>query len=283
MNFLNSILRVSRVKLDILVLALLILLYESLFLELYMSKWEFDGYTQAYAILPITTWLIWRQREVFHISERQYTSIETIGGGALLFAGVMLYLLGSRFEYLSISALSLIPVAFGTVITLYSIKTAAKLSFPILYMLLLVPPPTSILDSLTLSMRHGVSVATAWTLQLLNYPITRKGLMLNIGDIDIYMGEPCSGFRSLITLFSLMLAYIYIRKTTLYRKLILSLFIVPMALLGNLIRVITVCLLTYYFGEEIGQGFFHWFSGMLIFSIMLLGMISIEKLIEKVK
>jgi exosortase len=157
------------------------------------------------------------------------------------------------------------------------------LSFPILYLLLLVPPPFGILDSITLPMRHGISVLTENILYLLNYPISRKGLLLTIGYNDILMGAPCSGFRSLITMFSLVLVYVYISKGNISKKLILTFFIVPMALLGNLVRVITLCLITFYFGEETGQGFFHNFSGIVIFIITLLGLMGAESVLERMQ
>jgi exosortase len=174
----------------------------------------------------------------------------------------------------------LIPFLFGLTGYLYGSNTAKTLSFPILYLLLLVPPPFGILDSITLPMRYGISSAAESILSFLNYPISKKGLVLTIGYQDIFMGEPCSGFRSLITMISLVLVYVYITKGKLLKKFILTSFIVPMALLGNLVRVITLCLITFYFGEEAGQGFFHNFSGIVIFIITILGLMGIESLLE---
>ena len=192
-----------------------------------------------------------------------------------------MFIFGWREDYLFITTLSLIPVLYGLIIYLYGIKIAKSLSFPILYLLLLVPPPFGVLDGITLPMRHGTSVAAETILRSLDYPITRKGLLLTIGYNDIFMGQPCSGFRSLITMSSLVLAYIYISRGTLAKKLIMTSLIVPLTLFGNLIRVITLCLITYYFGEEAGQGFFHNFSGIVIFLIAILGMIGIESLADK--
>ena len=66
-------------------------------------------------------------------------------------------------------------------------------------------------------------------------------------------------------------------------KLILTFFIVPFVLLGNLIRVIALCLITFYFGEAAGQGFFHNFSGILIFIITILCVIGLESLLDRKK
>ena len=140
----------------------------------------------------------------------------------------------------------------------------------------------ALIDSITLPMRYGISNLTEQILSLMNYPIMREGLLLNIGYNEIFMGQPCSGFRSLITLFSLGLIYVYISKTSLTNKVILILFVIPLALLGNLVRVITLCLITFYFGEEAGQGFFHNFSGIVMFIITVSGLIGVENILNKI-
>jgi len=132
-------------------------------------------------------------------------------------------------------------------------------------------------------MRYGISNLAEQILHLLNYPISRDGLLLTIGYTDIFMGQPCSGFRSLITLFSLGLVYVYISKATMVNKLVLIFFVVPLALFGNLIRVITLCLITFYFGEAAGQGFFHNFSGIVMFVITIIGLIGIETILNKIQ
>jgi exosortase/archaeosortase family protein len=101
-----------------------------------------------------------------------------------------------------------------------------------------------------------------------------------IGGHEIFMGQPCSGFRSLITMASLGLVYVYLSHAKRTDKIILLVSIVPLALIGNLIRVLSLCLVTYYFGEKAGQGFFHDASGIIVFIIMTLGLIGIDSFLR---
>lgn len=254
-------------------------LYAPVFYLLYRSRWDKVDYTHAYFILPISLWLTWRSRA--HLKElldknNQYS----IMGLSIFITGILMFIFGWREDYLFITTLSLIPFLYGMIIYLYGRKMAKSLSFPILYLLLLVPPPYAILDRITLPMRHGTSVVTEVILRFFDYSITRKGLLLTIGYNDIFMGQPCSGFRSLITMFALVLVYVYISKGNRAKKIILTSLIIPFVLLGNLIRVITLCLITFYFGEAAGQGFFHNFSGIVIFIIAILGIIGAESLLD---
>ncbi len=264
-----------------LIWTLVAILYAPSFIKLYRVRWDLLDYTHAYFILPISLWLIWRHREKIKLYNQNSESEKNYSSLILLFVGILIFMFGSRFDYASLTSMSLIPVLFGLILFLYGKNVAKVLAFPVLYLLLLMPPPMGIIDSITLPMRYGISNLTEQILSFVNYPITREGLMLTIGYTDIFMGQPCSGFRSLITLFSLGLVYIYISNTKSMNKFILTLFIVPLALFGNLLRVITLCLITFYFGEEAGQGFFHNFSGIVMFIITVSGLITLESILHK--
>jgi len=264
--------------LNYLILAITALLYSPIFYQLYLGRWEMIDYTHAYYILPISLWLAWRKRaELSKLGTATYFSLFA------LLLGLLLFIFGWRWDYLFISTFSLIPVLFGLTGLLYGGQAVKALTFPILYLLFLVPPPMGILDAVTLPMRHMISVLTEIILKFFHYPISREGLLLSIGGHQLYMGEPCSGFRSLVTMLALGLLYVYLIKNSMGKKLILAAAIVPLALLGNLIRVITLCLVTFYFGAAVAQGFFHYFSGAVIFVIMLLGLLGLESVLHKEK
>ncbi len=267
------------------------LLYSPVFKQLYQARWDTIDYTHAYFILPVSLWLAWRKRRELSklIKSANFNNLKTRGRSpsfllnlSLLIFSLLMFIFGWRQEYLLISTLSLIPLLFGLTGYLYGPQMSRLLLFPILYLLLLVPPPLGVLDSITLPMRYGISVITAGILQFFHYPITRDGLLLSIGSHEIYMGAPCSGFRSLITMISLGLVYAYINQGTFKKKLILTASIVPLALLGNLARVFGMCLVTFYLGEEPGKKY-HDTSGFVIFLILIAGLIGLETFLDKKK
>jgi exosortase len=262
---------------------LAIYLYIPVFRTLYQSRWAAIDYTHAYFILPLSLLIVWLKRDEIkqHVTSRVPHPTSYVPGFILLVFGLASFTLGWRWGYLFISTLSLIPFLFGMCLFLYNKELAKTLAFPILYLLLLVPIPVGILDSITLPMRHAASVASAAVLKALGYDIVREGLLINMGGHEIFMGAPCSGFRSLITMISLGLIYIYFTKGTMSKNIILFISIIPLALIGNLARIIALCLITFYFGEAAGQGFFHNFSGMVVFLIIILGLMALEKFLNK--
>jgi len=268
-------------------------LYSPIFYQLYRSRWENIDYTHAYFILPVSLWLVWRERarlkELSHSPNsklptplRAYRPVGPEANLFLIAISLLIFIFGWRQDYLFISTLSLIPLLFVLTIYMYGPAVGKALTFPILYLLLLVPPPLGVLDSITIPMRYGVSVATEYILHLFNYPITRDGLLLSLGGHEVYMGAPCSGFRSLVTMISLGLAYAYVIKGEARTRLALIISIVPLALIGNLLRVVGICLVTFYFGDVAGQKF-HDVSGFVIFIVLIAGLIGIEALMERFK
>ncbi|MCG8432074.1 MAG: exosortase, partial [Candidatus Omnitrophica bacterium] len=201
----------------------------------------------------------------------------SLAGLGLLIFGVAMLLFGRRMDYLFIKTFSLIPVLFG--ITLYTRgpDITKTLSFPIAYLLLLVPPPMGIVDNITLPMRYWISAIVTVVLKSFHLPAHREGLLIYLGGHEIFMGQPCSGFRSLVTMTALGLVYAYLAKGPFKKKAILIASIVPFALIGNFLRVLALCLITYYLGAAAGQGFFHNFSGIVIFIVMLIGLIILDR------
>lgn len=259
---------------------LVVFLYAPVFYHLFRVRWDLIDYSHAYFILPVSIGLVWIKRK----SLKEWVNQKPENGSHGLFifiAGLCLFVFGWRMDYVCISTFSLIPVLVGLVLFLYGKEVLKTVLFPILYLIFLVPPPAAIMDGLTNPLQYGVSVVSEYILALFHYPVARDGLLLSMGGTDLFVSQPCSGFRSLITFFALGMVYIHLSRGTLLKKGILFLSVIPCALLGNLVRIITLCLITYYAGEEAAMGFFHNFSGLLIFFIMIICFLLIETLLEK--
>jgi exosortase len=239
-------------------------------------------YTHAYFILPVSLWLAWSERKRFKELIESPSTLGNIVGLLILFFGSALFVLGWRNDYLIILSFSLIPILVGYIYFIFGLKVLRLLWFPLFYLLLMVPPPMGILDAITIPMRYGITAASHYFLSFLGYPIVREGLLLILNDNEIYMGAPCSGFRSLITLISLGLAYTYISSGNIKTKVSLLISIIPMAILGNFLRVILVCLAINYFSNKIGE-IVHDVCGYVIFIILILGLICLENLCLKLE
>ena len=244
--------------------------------HLYSYRWDALGYTHAYFILPVSLGLaFWKRKKL----QEAFAGTEKRFGVPSLFVlvfGALLYLFGWHQGYMVISTFALIPFLYGFIGFIYGKKVQRLLLFPVLYLILLVPPPFALLDSITLPLRYFSAFCVEKIFTLFNFPIEREGLMYVVKGKEMMIDEACSGFRSLITMISLGLAYVYIIKSTIIKKVVLILSIIPLAVIGNILRIMVVSLIAIYFGQELAQGFLHYFSGIVIFLFIVLGFLGIE-------
>jgi len=101
--------------------------------------------------------------------------------------------------------------------------------------------------------------------------VGRAGVVLTIGPYQLLVADACAGMNSMFTLEALGLLYLnMMNHTALGRNVALAIAIVPISFSANVVRVVTLVLITYYFGDEAGQGFLHGFSGMVLFMVALM-------------
>jgi exosortase len=114
----------------------------------------------------------------------------------------------------------------------------------------------------------------------LGYPIARAGVVLNIGPYQLLVADACAGLNSMFTLEALGLLYMNLMGyTSRWRNLLLALLIVPISFCANVVRVVVLVLVTYYLGDDAGQGFIHDFAGLLLFLVGLLLMLATDGLL----
>jgi len=129
-------------------------------------------------------------------------------------------------------------------------------------------------------LKQAVSVVTEWILYHAGYPIARAGVTLSIGPFQLLVADACSGMNSLLTLESLGLLYMRLMNyTSKTRNVLLAIAIIPTSFAANVIRVIILVLVTYHYGDEVGQGFVHSFSGLVLFTVSLVSIYFIDKLL----
>jgi len=246
-------------------------------LVLYRQRWGALGYTHAFFILPVSLWLVWREREALRATfKATKKKFERLYLGIFVF-GSLMYLFGWRQDYMVISTFAMIPFLYGFTGFVYGRKVLRLVLFPILYLLLLVPPPFALLDRLTLPLRYISAFGVEGIFKVFMFPIQREGLMYVIGGHQMMIDEACSGFHSLITMFSLGLVYVYVTEGAPAKKVTLVSSIIPLAIIGNIVRIITISLIALTLGQGVAMGFMHYFSGVVIFLFIVLGFIGVEK------
>lgn len=246
------------------VLAGLALLFAPTFHDLFTGAWIGEEQGHGPIIFGLALWLIARKWPATLAAQPRPASSWT--GWPLLALGLVLYLMGRSQHILMFEISAIICVLAAVLLVKRGAAVLRMLWFPFFFMLFMVPLPSELVASLTLPMKMAVSYATEQLLFLAGYPIGRSGVVLQIGQYQLLVADACAGLQTLLTLEALGLFYLnVVRHTAALRNVALALLIIPISFSANVIRVITLTLITYYYGDAAGQGFLHGFAGIVLF------------------
>lgn len=245
------------------------------FVQLWQTVWQTDSQGQGPLVLLIVLFLFWTKRH--EIFDRSSSGLDTLIGFFIVFIAISLFLLGSFLEVLFLEVSSQLFFVIAAVLIISGRSALLKLWFPIFFMIFMVPLPGFIVDGLTLPMKIAVSNVAEYILYNMGYPIARDGVILQIGFYKLLVADACAGLHTLISLEAIGLLYLYlIQSKSVFRNISLAILVVPIAFLANVIRVLTLVLVTFYYGDEVGQGFIHEFSGFVLFMAALVLIIATD-------
>jgi exosortase len=245
------------------------------FVSLAQQTWSTEQGVHGPIVLATGLWLLYR-------AWPEVRALKAPGNIALACIVALpsfgLYAFARAFDFLSIEIAALGGVLIATFYAIYGAQATKRLWFPILYLFFLVPPPGWAIDLATASLKTFVSYASMVLLHFVGYPITRIGVTLYVAQYQLLVEDACSGMNSIVSLSAVSLFYIYLMHAASWRyALFLMGWILPIAILANIIRVIILVLLTYHMGNEAAQGFLHNTAGMVMFVTALLGIFGIDK------
>ena len=221
-------------------------------------------------------WLLWRESKNADRVRRPGNLLP----GLVLFGTMLVIFLVARITgILEIEAFAMYGALNASAYLILGGALLRSVWFPLVYLAFALPPPDTVVAALTQPIKIAIS---AWSVELLHafgYPIASSGVTIQIGQYELLVAAACAGLNSIVTLGALCLLYVYLRhRTNLVAFVIVSLAVIPVALISNFVRVIVLILVTYYFGESAAQGFIHDFAGLLMFSVALATVFAIDKL-----
>jgi exosortase B len=243
------------------------------------NLWNTEEQAHGPIILLVVFYLFWQNRKTF---TETVEKLQPISGSVLLVLGLLVFAIGRSQEILFFEIGSLIPVLAGITLITMGLQGFNKLWFAIFFTIFLIPLPSVLVDLLTNPLKHSISVLAESILYYFDYPIARSGVTISIGPYQLLVADACSGLHSMFSLSALGFLYIYLMRYKNWLRIAMIIAsILPIAFLANLIRVITLILVTYYLGDEVGQGFIHKFAGMFLFFISLIFLFLVDSILGK--
>jgi exosortase len=250
----------------VILIGLILLLYAAVIKNLVVQWWTDADYGHGFFVPLFSGYVLWRERERW-----TKTAIKPSNFGFVVMVGAVgILLLGSLGAELFTSRFSLLVLLAGMILFLAGWKMLRAVSFPLGYLIWMIPLPVIIYNQITFPLQLIASrLATAW-LELVRVPVLRDGNILIMSNYSLEVVEACSGIRSLMTLMALAVAYGYLVSPRRWVRYVLAAFMVPIAIVTNAIRIMGAGLMAHRFGPAAAEGFLHQFSGWAIFLIALL-------------
>lgn len=263
----------------LIVVAGLAFLYGPSFADLFRTIWASDDQAHGPIVLGLSIWLMWRKWPQIQALPAEHARPAL--AWPLLLIGSLLFVIGRSQGILLFEVGSLIWMVAGVLLLLRGVPGVRLAAFALFFMLFMIPLPGVVVDALTAPMKMAVSHVAEQILYTLGYPIARTGVILQIGQYQLLVADACAGLHTLFTLEALGLLYLnVVRHASALRNVALALLIVPISFTANVIRVMALTLITYYLGDEAGQGFLHGFSGMVLFMSALLLIIGADSVLR---
>ncbi|MGA0609817.1 exosortase B [Caldimonas sp. KR1-144] len=255
----------------------LALLYVPTIWGLAAVLWPQDEQGHGPIVFGVGLWLLYRMRD-------RLAALPVPGStwsGRLIFGfALLMYAVGRSQAIWLFEVGSMIAMIAG-LLQMYRGWAAVRMAwFPLFFLLFMVPLPEALVAKITGPLKAAVSAVAATVLYHVGYPVGRAGVMLTVGQYQLFVADACAGLNTMFTLEALGLLYLNLMQIrSPLRYGLLAVLLIPIAFSANVVRVMTLVLITYYFGDEAAQGFIHGFAGMLLFGVALALMLVVDALI----
>ena len=249
----------------VILLCLIGFLYYAVIGKLVHDWWMDPNFSHGFFVPLFSGFLIWTQREQLAKVPRR----PAWSGFAVILAALILLILGNLGIDLFLTRVSLVGLLAGLVIFFGGWAVFRAVFFAWAFLILMIPIPAIVLNQVTFPLQLLASRLASEILPVFSVPVLREGNVIQLPAMRLEVAEACSGIRSLLSLTTLALIYGYFLDPKIWRRILLALAAVPIAVVANAMRVVGTGVAVQYWDADKALGFFHEFSGWVIFVVLL--------------
>ncbi len=256
--------------------ALLLWVYHGTLARLFHQWWTDSNFSHGFFVPLFAAFIVWQERpRLVALTPRP-----SWGGLLLLAGGLGVLVIGQLGAELFLSRLSMLIVLAGLIVLFLGWNFFRAVLFPWAFLLLMIPIPAIIFNQLTFPLQLLTSKVVSTVLPWMGVPVLREGNVIILPAMALEVAEACSGIRSLISLVTLAVIYGYLMERDVAVRVVLALSSVPIAVAANSLRIVGTGLMVQYWDPQRAEGFFHKFSGWLIFVVSLLMLYLLHQVIR---
>jgi len=255
-------------------LASVAVLYGPVFKLMAWQWWTDPNWSHGFLVPAFSCFLLWRGRERWMAAPIRGSRLGLAGAGG----AISILILGTLAADLFSTRFSFVLLLASLILYLGGWRMLRAVAFPVSYLLLMIPWPGVIYAQVTLPLQFLASRWAAAALAAVHVPVLREGNLLVLSNYTLEVAQACSGIRSLVSLFTVAVAYAYLAERKMWVRVGLIAMMLPIAIISNAFRIFGTGVLTTQLSPRLAQGFFHEFSGWLIFVTAIGLMLALHRL-----
>ena len=244
---------------------LLMAVYYHVLAKLVIDWAETPDFSQGFLVPIFSAYLVWAKRKALFETK----IAPTWNGVAVVALGLVVLLLGVYGAELFLSRVSLVILLAGLVLSFGGWQLLKEVRFALLVLILAIPIPGIVFNEITIPLQFLASKLASAMLPFFGVPVLREGNVIELSTMKLEVAEASSGIRSLMSLYTLAVFYGYFLEKSTMRRTILALASIPIAIAANAVRILGTGLCVQYWDPDKAMGFFHEFSGWVMFLVSL--------------
>ena len=259
----NGLARRTQIQIGSAVIGLTAAVYAPVLYHLVLHWKIVPDYSHGFLVAPLSVYFAWQHK-------RELARVEIEGswwGLVPLVLGVAALSIGRLGVELTAMRSGFVLSLIGMVLLLFGREIFRILTFPLLFLFLMVPLPQSLVNVVAFPLQLMAAGAAVEALQRLGIPALVEGNIIHLADAKLFVADACSGLRSLMALLTLGVVFAYFFRRNNVERLVLIASTIPIAIFVNAVRVALTGILTHHYGEDMATGVIHEFQGMITFSV----------------
>lgn len=260
----------------VLVALLVVLVYRGTFATLWRTWGGNPNYSHGYLIPPVALYLLWRERRRFAEARGQGSAV----GLVLIAVALLGHIVSIRAGVFMTQGYSFVLLLFGLTLFFAGRDATKTVWFPLGYVVFMLPMPPFLMNVIAFRLKVFAARAGSGIAAKLGVPLVRSGMTIHIPAGSLRIADPCSGLRSLIALVALGALFAWLTRCRTWKRVVLFASAIPLAVLANVARISILCVVANIWGIDAAVGFFHDFSGLLLFIIAFAGLVVVRKLLR---
>ena len=240
------------------------------------GRWDNEDFSYCYLVPLLFAYLIFTGRE----SLKAVDVKSSWYGLPVIIFSCMIYLAGNMGSVETLGAISIWITVTGTTLLILGPAVIRKLVFPFIILAFIVPLPPFINKLLTFKLKLASSSISVKLMQMTGISVFREGNIIDLGVTQLQVVDACSGLRYVYPLLLMGFVFAYLFHKKWWQRTLVILATIPVSVLSNALRIAITGYLTVNISREMADGFFHGFSGWLIFMFSFIVLFFISKLIK---